>query len=96
MGGLNYTQLGLRCARASCLGGAPRRDFLDLSFAFESWMASPVQCEWRTSFYLPVFIDDLRAFKTTRPSIQEALPLPRADPLSARLEIEHGMCCRNL
>jgi hypothetical protein len=88
MGGLNYTQAGLRCARASCLGGAPRRDFLDLSFAFESWMASPVQCEWRTHFHLPVFLDDLRAFKTTRPSIQEALALQRADPLSARVKIE--------
>jgi hypothetical protein len=51
-------------------------------------MASPVQCEWRTYFYFPVFIDDLRTFKTTRPSIQEALPLHRADPLSARVEIE--------
>jgi hypothetical protein len=72
VGGLNYTQAGLRCARPSCLDGAPRRDCLDLSFAFESWMATPVQCEWRTHFHVPVFLDDFGAFKTTRPSIEEA------------------------
>jgi hypothetical protein len=88
VGGLNYTQAGLRCARPSCLDGAPRRDFLDLSFAFESWMAMPVQCERRTHFHVPVFLDDLGAFKTTRPSIEEALALHKADPLSAQVEIE--------
>ncbi len=70
------------------MGGAPRKDFLDLPFAFESWLTTPVPCEWRTHFHVPVFLDDLGAFKTTRPSIEEALALHRADPLSAQVEIE--------
>lgn len=70
------------------VGGAPRKDFLDLPVAFESWMERPVQCEWRTHFHVPVFLEDLGAFKTTRPSIEEALAVHRADPLSAQVEIE--------
>jgi hypothetical protein len=70
------------------MGGAPRKDFLDLSNAFESWTATPVRCEWRTHFHVPVFLDDLGAFKTTRPSIQEALALHKANPISAQVEIE--------
>ena len=70
------------------MGGAPRKDFLDLPVAFESWMESPVRCEWRTHFHVPVFLDDLGAFKTTRPAIEEALALHKADPLSAQVEIE--------
>jgi len=70
------------------MGGAPREDYLDLPVAFESWMEKPVRCEWRTHFHVPVFLDDLGAFKTTRPSIEEALALHKADPLSAQVEIE--------
>src|SRR5579872_1614412 len=70
------------------MGGAPRKDFLDLPLAFESWLAAPVPCEWRTHFHVPVFLDDLGPFKTTRPSIEEALALHRADPLSTQVEIE--------
>jgi hypothetical protein len=70
------------------MGGAPRKDFLDLSLAFESWMAAPVRCEWRTHFHVPVFLDDLGSFKTTRPSIEEALALHKANPVSAQVEIE--------
>ena len=70
------------------MGGAPRKDYLDLPVAFESWMENPVRCEWRTHFHVPVFLDDLGAFKTTRPSIEEALALHKADPLSAQVEIE--------
>ncbi len=70
------------------MGGAPRKDFLDLSNAFESWGAAPVQCEWRTHFHVPVFLDDLGSFKTTRPSIEEALALHKANPVSEQVEIE--------
>jgi hypothetical protein len=70
------------------MGGAPRKDFLDLPVAFESWMASPAKCEWRTHFHVPVFLDDLGPFKTTRPAIEEALAVHKADPLSAQVEIE--------
>jgi hypothetical protein len=70
------------------MGGAPRKDFLDLSNAFESWTAKPVSCEWRTHFHVPVFLDDLGAFKTTRPSIEEALALHRVNPVSEQVEIE--------
>lgn len=70
------------------MGGAPRKDYLDLPVAFEGWIEKPVTCEWRTHFHVPVFLDDLGAFKTTRPSIEEALALHKADPLSAQVEIE--------
>lgn len=69
-------------------GGAPRKDYLDLPAAFETWMAAPAKCEWRTHFHVPVFLEDLGAFKTTRPSIEEALAVHKADPLSAQVEIE--------
>ena len=70
------------------MGGAPRKDFLDLPNAFESWTATPARCEWRTHFHVPVFLDDLGAFKTTRPSIEEALALHKANPVSEQVEIE--------
>lgn len=70
------------------MGGAPRKDFLDLPYAFESWLAAPIACEWRTHFHVPVFLDDLGPLKTTRSAIEEALALHRADPLSDQVEIE--------
>lgn len=62
--------------------------FLDLPDAFAHWEARPGPCEWRTHFHVPVFLDDLGPFKTTRPAIEEALKVHREDPVSAQLEIE--------
>ena len=44
--------------------------------------------EWRTHFHLPVFLDDLGSFGTTRSGIEDAMRLHVATPLSEHLEIE--------
>lgn len=63
--------------------------FLNLGDAIESWQASPGGIrEWRTHFHVPVFLDDLGAFRTTRFGIEEALRVHQATPLSDHLEIE--------
>jgi hypothetical protein len=62
--------------------------FVDLSDAFAAWDANRGPREWRTHFHVPVFLEDLGAFKTTRPSIEEALRVHLADPVSTQLEIE--------
>jgi hypothetical protein len=63
--------------------------FLNLGDAIEAWNASPGgSCEWRTHFHVPVFLDDLGAFRTTRFAIADALRVHTATPLSDHLEIE--------
>lgn len=62
--------------------------FLDLEDAFEAWRREPGPREWRTHFHVPVFLDDLGAFGTTRFAIEDALAVHRAMPLSSQLEIE--------
>jgi hypothetical protein len=44
--------------------------------------------EWRTHFHVPVFLDDVGAFKTTRPDIEAALRFHKANPVSDQVEIE--------
>ena len=42
----------------------------------------------RTHFHVPVFLDDVGAFKTTRPEIEAALRYHASDPVSDQVEIE--------
>jgi len=44
--------------------------------------------EWRVHFHVPVFIDDLGAFSSTRNFLQDILALHRQNPISPHLEIE--------
>jgi len=44
--------------------------------------------EWRVHFHVPVFIDNLGAFSSTRDFLQEILALHKASPISPHLEIE--------
>ena len=44
--------------------------------------------EWRTHFHVPVFLNDLGAFGTTRFALEQALAFHKKTPLSAHLEIE--------
>ncbi|MCG6902803.1 MAG: metabolite traffic protein EboE [Rhodobacter sp.] len=44
--------------------------------------------EWRVHFHVPVFIDDLGAFSSTRNFLEEILDLHRENPISPHLEIE--------
>jgi hypothetical protein len=63
--------------------------FLNLSDAIDAWRADPSGTrEWRTHFHVPIFLDDLGGFRTTRPGIEAALRVHAATPLSDHLEIE--------
>ncbi len=62
--------------------------FLNIEDAVAAWRADPKPCEWRTHFHVPVFLDDLGPFRTTRFAIEEALRVHAAAPVSDHLEIE--------
>ena len=62
--------------------------FLNLEDAFATWRPSSEAREWRTHIHVPVFLDDLGAFRTTRFAIEDALRFHKANPLSRQLEIE--------
>ena len=67
--------------------GRPRR-YLNLEDAFAAFEADPGPREWRTHFHVPVFLDDLGPFKTTRFAIEDALAFHKAHKVSDQLEIE--------
>ena len=46
------------------------------------------QREWRTHIHVPVFLDDLGQFRTTRFAIEDALRFHKQKPLSRHLEVE--------
>jgi hypothetical protein len=62
--------------------------FLNLGEALDAYEANPVESEMRTHFHVPVFLEELGPFRTTRFGVQEALKMHRATPLSDHLEIE--------
>ena len=62
--------------------------FLNLEDAFAAWEKDPGPREWRTHFHVPVFLDDLGPFRTTRFAIEDALRFHKLKPLSRQLEIE--------
>ena len=63
--------------------------FLNLTDAIDAWRAAPGGTrEWRTHFHVPVFLDDLGPFRTTRFAIEQALDAHLALPQSTHLEIE--------
>jgi sugar phosphate isomerase/epimerase len=62
--------------------------YLNLEDAFEAWERDPGPREWRTHFHVPVFLEDLGDFKTTRFAIEDALKFHKANKLSPHLEIE--------
>lgn len=63
--------------------------FLNLADAIAAWEANPGGTrEWRTHFHVPVFLDEIGSFRTTRAGIEAALAMHAAIPLSDHLEIE--------
>jgi hypothetical protein len=62
--------------------------FLNLEDAFAAWRRDPGPREWRIHFHVPVFLEDLGPFRTTRFALEEALQVHKATPLSRQLEIE--------
>jgi len=67
--------------------GAIRR-FLNVDDAIAAFEKDPGPREWRTHIHVPVFLDDLGQFRTTRFAIEEALRFHKQKPLSPHLEIE--------
>jgi sugar phosphate isomerase/epimerase len=62
---------------------------LNVQDAIAAWRADPAPGrEWRVHIHVPVFLDDLGPFGTTRSAIAEALAVHKASPLSGQLEIE--------
>jgi len=62
--------------------------YLNVEDAIAAWEADPGPREWRVHIHVPVFLDDLGAFNSTRFAITEALEVHRRTPLSRHLEIE--------
>jgi sugar phosphate isomerase/epimerase len=62
--------------------------YLNLEDAFAAWDKDPGPREWRTHVHVPVFLDDLGEFKTTRFAIEDALAFHKKYKLSPQLEIE--------
>jgi hypothetical protein len=63
--------------------------YLNLDDAIEAWETGDKSPrEWRVHIHVPVFLDDLGLFRSTRDSIADALRVHKARPLSPQLEIE--------
>ena len=62
--------------------------YLNLEDAIAAWEKNPRPCEWRIHFHVPVFLEDLGPFKSTRFAIEEALAFQKMHRLSDQLEIE--------
>jgi hypothetical protein len=62
--------------------------FLNVDDAIAAFERDPGPREWRTHIHVPVFLDDLGQFRTTRFAIEEALRFHKAKPLSRHLEVE--------
>jgi hypothetical protein len=62
--------------------------YINLEDAFAAWEKRPGPREWRTHIHVPVFLEDLGQFRTTRFAIADALKFHKQKPLSRQLEIE--------
>ncbi|MEY4000286.1 MAG: hypothetical protein RLZZ626_641 [Actinomycetota bacterium] len=62
--------------------------FLNLGEALDAYEANPLKTEMRTHFHVPVFLEELGPFRTTRFGVVDALQMHRDAPLSDHLEIE--------
>jgi hypothetical protein len=63
--------------------------FTHLEDAIASWRSDPEPSrEWRVHFHVPVFLEELGPFRSTRSAIEDALTYHRAHDVSHQLEIE--------
>ncbi len=62
--------------------------FLNLAEALDSYEADPVDTELRTHFHVPVFLESIGPFRTTRFAVEDALRMHREQAISDHLEIE--------
>ena len=62
--------------------------YLNVDDAIAAFEKNPGPREWRTHIHVPVFLDDLGLFRTTRFAIEDALRFHKQKPLSRHLEVE--------
>jgi len=62
--------------------------YLNLEDAIAAYDPADGPRSWRTHFHVPVFLDDLGPFRTTRDGVLAALRFHARSPLSTHLEIE--------
>ena len=62
--------------------------YLNLGEALDAFEQDPRPAEIRTHFHVPVFLEEIGPFRTTRFAVQDALRMQRETPLSDHLEIE--------
>jgi hypothetical protein len=63
--------------------------FIHLEDAIASWRADPEPPrEWRVHFHVPVFLEELGPFRSTRAAIEDQLAYHRRHDVSHQLEIE--------
>jgi hypothetical protein len=62
--------------------------FLNVDDAIAAFEKEPGPREWRTHIHVPVFLDDLGQFRTTRFAIEDGLRFHKQNPLSRHLEVE--------
>ncbi len=62
--------------------------FLNVDDAIAAFEKEPGPREWRTHIHVPVFLDDLGQFRTTRFAIADGLKFHKQKPLSRHLEVE--------
>ena len=62
--------------------------YLNVDDAIAAFENDPGPREWRTHIHVPVFLDDLGQFRTTRFAIADALRLHKEKPISRHLEVE--------
>ena len=62
--------------------------FLNVDDAIVAFEKEPGPREWRTHIHVPVFLDDLGQFRTTRFAIEDGLRFHKAKPVSRHLEVE--------
>ncbi len=75
-------------SQSSLLRNGEITKFLNLGEALDAFEANPIETEMRTHFHVPVFLEELGPFRTTRFAVQDALRMHREQPLSDHLEIE--------
>jgi sugar phosphate isomerase/epimerase len=62
--------------------------FLNVDDAIAAFEKEPGPRQWRTHIHVPVFLDDLGQFRTTRFAIEDGLKFHKQKPLSRHLEVE--------
>lgn len=69
-------------------GPAGMRRFADLPDALATVNGQNGGREWRVHFHVPIFLDNLGAFSSTRFFIRKVLDIHRTHPISTHLEVE--------